>query len=119
MALRYLTLAASASIAAAAAAAAGTSGTAEDNGRIVVFGDDLGDTGNLQQATNNSNIGYSGGRLTNGPTFAEYMATALGLKHRSYSFAHATVDDNWGNTAVDKFEIPSLDNQVANFTKNE
>ncbi|KAJ2850595.1 hypothetical protein IWW36_001775 [Coemansia brasiliensis] len=91
----------------------------ENNGRIIVFGDDLGDTGNLQKATNDSAIGYSEGRLTNGPTFAEYMATALERQLKSYAYANSTLDSQWTPSAVDGFEVPALDEQVIEFTENE
>ncbi|KAJ2800844.1 hypothetical protein H4R20_003911, partial [Coemansia guatemalensis] len=97
----------------------GVSGMAEDTGRIIIFGDDLGDTGNLQQLTNDSSIGYNEGRLTNGPTFGEYMATMLDLKLKSYAVAHSVVDSEWSNATTQSNPIPGLDEQVVEFSEAE
>ncbi|KAJ2610647.1 hypothetical protein H4S08_003512 [Coemansia sp. RSA 1365] len=92
---------------------------AEDAGRIIIFGDDLGDTGNLQQLTNDSSIGYNEGRMTNGPTFGEYMATTLDLKLKSYAVAHSSVDSEWLNTTMHGVPIPGLDQQIVDFSRAE
>ncbi|KAJ2161130.1 hypothetical protein GGF46_001719 [Coemansia sp. RSA 552] len=82
-----------------------------------MFGDDLGDTGNLRQLLNDSSIGYGEGRLTNGPTFGEYMATALGLKHKSYAYAQSIVNADWhpAQSGIGQ----GLDAQVMEFTEKE
>jgi len=48
---------------------------------LVVFGDSLSDLGNISQATFGSNPGryYWNGRFSNGPVYAESLATGLGL----------------------------------------
>ncbi|KAJ2298425.1 hypothetical protein IWW55_004472, partial [Coemansia sp. RSA 2706] len=83
------------------------------------FGDDLGDTGNLQKATNDSTIGYNDGRLTNGPTFVEYMATSLELACKSYAYANSTVESEWIPSKVGGFHVPALSDQIIEFTENE
>ncbi|PIA14128.1 hypothetical protein COEREDRAFT_88963 [Coemansia reversa NRRL 1564] len=99
--------------------ATGVSRMAEDTGRIIMFGDDLGDTGNLQQLANDSSIGYNEGRMTNGPTFGEYMATALDLKLKSYAVAHSAVDSEWLNTTMHDIPTPGLDKQIVEFSGAE
>ncbi|KAJ2081340.1 hypothetical protein H4R24_002398 [Coemansia sp. RSA 988] len=84
-----------------------------------MFGDDLGDTGNLQQLVNDSSIGYNEGRLTNGPLFGEYMATTLGLKFKSYAVAHSVADSEWANTTTQSNPIPGLDKQIVEFSEAE
>ncbi|KAJ2451778.1 hypothetical protein EV183_003374 [Coemansia sp. RSA 2336] len=90
---------------------------AENKGEIIVFGDDLGDTGNLQKATN-STIGYNEGRLTNGPTFVEYMATALERQLQSYAYANSTIAEPSLST-INGFMIPTLEEQVIEFTEGK
>ncbi|KAJ1870657.1 hypothetical protein LPJ55_004505 [Coemansia sp. RSA 990] len=90
---------------------------AENKGEIIVFGDDLGDTGNLQKATN-STIGYNEGRLTNGPTFVEYMATALERQLQSYAYANSTINEQTPS-ALNDFKIPTLEEQVIEFTEGK
>ncbi|KAJ2357782.1 hypothetical protein GGF43_001249 [Coemansia sp. RSA 2618] len=99
--------------------ATGVTAASEGKGQVVVFGDDLGDTGNLQKLTNDSTIGYNDGRLTNGPTFAEYMATAMGRSFKSYAYANATVDNEWIPSVVEKHPVPALSEQIIEFTESE
>ncbi|KAJ2500627.1 hypothetical protein GGH96_002573 [Coemansia sp. RSA 1972] len=91
----------------------------ETKGRVIVFGDDLGDSGNLQKLTNDSSIGYHEGRLTNGPTFAEYMATSMDLTFKSYAYANSTTDNEWISSKVNTFIVPALSDQVIEFTEAE
>ncbi|KAJ1756529.1 hypothetical protein LPJ58_003715 [Coemansia sp. RSA 1591] len=98
---------------------AGVADAPETKGRVIVFGDDLGDSGNLQKLTNDSTIGYHEGRLTNGPTFAEYMATSMDLTFKSYAYANATIDNEWIPSKVDTFSVPALNDQIIEFTETE
>ncbi|KAI7825036.1 hypothetical protein BX661DRAFT_214972 [Kickxella alabastrina] len=91
----------------------------QPRGRLLVFGDDLGDTGNLRKLTNNSSIGYSGGRLTNGPVFAEYMATMLNKQLSSFAYAQSAIDDTWLSPEADGHQVPSLDDQIVKFADAE
>ncbi len=64
--------------------------------QLFVFGDSLSDVGNISQATFGSNPGeyYYNGRFSNGPVYAELLASGLGLPPLTHSksggnnFAH-------------------------------
>ncbi|KAJ2233563.1 hypothetical protein IWW45_004085 [Coemansia sp. RSA 485] len=86
----------------------------EEKGKLVAFGDDLADTGNLQCLQNNTSIGNNSGRMTNGPVFVEYMATLLNKQLLSMAYTNSTIDNK-----AESSETPSLEKQVLNFTETE
>jgi outer membrane lipase/esterase len=76
---RYLTGAAAGALALAACAFSGAA-SAQDYGRLVVFGDSLSDNGNLSAATMGTQppAPYYQGRFSSGPVFTELLGFNLG-----------------------------------------
>src|SRR5438874_1472870 len=66
---------------ASAVALAATTVLAAPFTQLVVFGDSLSDVGNISSATFGSTPGqyYYNGRFSNGPVYAEALASGLGL----------------------------------------
>ena len=61
---------------------------------LVLFGDSLTDTGNYYRLSGGSPAApYAGGRFCNGPLWAEYLATSLGMDYQpadNFAVAGAT-----------------------------
>ncbi|KAI8320789.1 hypothetical protein GQ54DRAFT_201671 [Martensiomyces pterosporus] len=88
--------------------------------RVLAFGDDYSDTGNLRRLASDSRIGYDDGRFTNGPLFVEYMATLLDRKLSSYAYAQSTINSTLASSTYhSSIQIPSLDGQVVDFAEKE
>jgi thermolabile hemolysin len=96
--------------------------TAAPFSSLFVFGDSLSDVGNISQATFGTTPGqyYSNGRFSNGPVYAESLATGLGLP----TLARSTTGGNdfaYGGaqtTGTGGFEglfIRDIDEQVTQF----
>ena len=89
---------------------------------LFVFGDSLSDVGNISQATLGITPGqyYSNGRFSNGPVYAESLATGLGLPSITRSTAGGN-DFAYGGaqtTGTGGFEgifIRDIDEQVTQF----
>ena len=89
---------------------------------LVVFGDSLSDVGNISQATLGTTPGqyYSNGRFSNGPVYAESLATGLALPMLTRSSAGGN-DFAYGGaqtTGTGGFEglfIRDIDEQVTQF----
>lgn len=83
------------------------------SGNLLIFGDDLGDTGNLQKLLNATSLTKNTqGQVCNGPVFVEYMATQLNLQIHSYAFANSTLLETHDG-------VPSLKYQIEQFTESE
>ncbi|KAF9949272.1 hypothetical protein BGZ70_001842 [Mortierella alpina] len=62
---------------------------------LVVFGDSFSDTGNVYRISNGSwpvAASYPGGRFTNGPNWADYVAKDGRFKMANFAFGSATTD---------------------------
>jgi thermolabile hemolysin len=90
---------------------------------LVVFGDSLSDIGNIAQAPfiNTPGPYYWNGRFSNGPVYAESLATGLGLPalKRSSSagggdFAHGGAKTT-GTSFPDSLFVRDIDDQVSQF----
>jgi thermolabile hemolysin len=87
---------------------------------LVVFGDSLSDVGNISQATFGSTPGqfYWNGRFSNGPVYAETLATGLGLPALNRSTASGGTDYAYGGAKTtgtgfpDYFVVQDVDDQV-------
>lgn len=97
---------------------------------IVVFGDSLSDIGNVSQATpfltqpKTPGPYYWNGRFSNGPVYAETLATGLGLPALTRSTATGGTDYAYGGaltTGSDfatSFVVKDIDDQVSSYTTN-
>lgn len=92
---------------------------------LIVFGDSLSDIGNISSATFGSTPGpyYSNGRFSNGPVYAESLATGLGLPTltRSTSGGNDFAYGGAQTTGTGGFEgifIRDLDEQVTQYLAN-
>ncbi len=89
---------------------------------LVVFGDSLSDIGNVSSATFGTTPGpyYSSGRFSNGPIYAESLATGLGLPTLTRStaggndFAFGGAQTT-GTTGLQGLFINDIDEQVSKF----
>ena len=89
---------------------------------LVVFGDSLSDVGNISQATGGFSPGqnYWNGRFSNGPVYAETLATGLGLPPITRStaggndFAYGGAQTS-GTGGLYGFFIQDIDEQVTQF----
>jgi thermolabile hemolysin len=91
-------------------------------GNLVVFGDSLSDIGNVSQATFGTTPGpyYSSGRFSNGPVYAETLATGLGLPAltrstaggNDYAFGGAQTT---GTKGLQGLFINDIDEQVSKY----
>jgi len=92
---------------------------------LVVFGDSLSDIGNISSATFGSTPGpyYSSGRFSNGPVYAESLATGLGLPALTRStsggndFAYGGAQTT-GTGGLEGLFIRDLDEQVTQYLAN-
>src|SRR4029079_13741701 len=94
---------------------------------IVVFGDSLSDIGNVSQATpfitqpKTPGPYYWNGRFSNGPVYAETLATGLGLPALANSAAGGT-DYAYGGALTtdspfpDSLVVKDVDDQVNQYT---
>ena len=98
------------------------SAAASPFGGLVVFGDSLSDIGNISSATAGFVPGstYWNGRFSNGPVYAESLATGLGLPPLARStngggdFAYGGAQTT-GTGGLDGFFISDVDEQVTSF----
>jgi thermolabile hemolysin len=89
---------------------------------LFVFGDSLSDVGNISQTTLGTTPGqyYSNGRFSNGPVYAESLATGLGLPSITRSaaggndFAYGGAQTT-GTGGLEGFFIRDIDEQVTQF----
>jgi thermolabile hemolysin len=87
---------------------------------IVVFGDSLSDVGNIAQAPfiNTPGPYYWNGRFSNGPVYAETLATGLGLPALKRSTASGGTDFAYGGAKTtgtafpDNLFVQDIDDQV-------
>jgi phospholipase/lecithinase/hemolysin len=81
---------------------------------LVVFGDSLSDNGNLFALTGGvaPDARYWDGRFSNGPTYAEQLASALGATLADYAYGGAKASD--GSPGGNGFPT-NLDDQVASY----
>jgi phospholipase/lecithinase/hemolysin len=87
---------------------------------LVVFGDSLSDVGNIAQAPFISTPGpyYWNGRFSNGPVYAETLATGLGLPALNRSTAPGGTDYAYGGAKTtgtafpDSLFVKDIDDQV-------
>src|SRR6478752_2291276 len=92
---------------------------------IVVFGDSLSDIGNVQQSflTNTPGPYYWNGRFSNGPVYAETLATGLGLPALTNSASGGT-DYAYGGALTtgspfpDSLVVKDVDDQVNQYTSS-
>src|SRR6478736_2905467 len=87
---------------------------------LVVFGDSLSDVGNIAQAPfiNEPGPYYWNGRFSNGPVYAETLATGLGLPALNRSTASGGTDYAYGGAKTtgtafpDSLFVKDIDDQV-------
>lgn len=88
---------------------------------IIVFGDSLSDTGNINAATGGASPGaaYFQGRFSNGPLWIDRIANTQGIQVRpsllggtNYAYGGARVTSN---VPAGSFSIPSLPNQLQQY----
>src|SRR5689334_7437247 len=88
--------------------------------QIVVFGDSLSDTGNVNNQTFgiSPGSGYYQGRFSNGPVWVEDLATNLGIAAPIYSraggkdYAYGGVHTGSGSTTYTFFSFPNIGTQI-------
>lgn len=93
---------------------------------IVVFGDSLSDIGNVQQSifTNTPGPYYWNGRFSNGPVYAETLATGLGLPTLTRSTATNGTDYAYGGAKTTGTSFPTslvvndIDDQVNSYVQS-
>ncbi len=93
---------------------------------IVVFGDSLSDIGNVQQSflTNTPGPYYWNGRFSNGPVYAETLATGLGLPALTRSTASGGTDYAYGGAKTTGTSFPTslvvqdIDDQVNDYVSH-
>ena len=93
---------------------------------VVVFGDSLSDIGNVQQSflTNTPGPYYWNGRFSNGPVYAETLATGLGLPALTRSTASGGTDYAYGGAKMTGTGFPTnlvvddIDDQVNDYTSS-
>src|SRR3954447_133547 len=91
---------------------------------LIVFGDSLSDIGNVQQSflTNTPGPYYWNGRFSNGPVYAESLATGLGLPALTRSTATGGTDYAYGGAKTTGTSFPTslvvqdIDDQVNDYT---
>jgi phospholipase/lecithinase/hemolysin len=92
-------------------------------GNLVVFGDSLSDIGNIAQAPflNEPGPYYWNGRFSNGPVYAETLATGLGLATLARSTASGGNDFAYGGAKTtgtsfpDNLFVQDIDDQVGKY----
>jgi phospholipase/lecithinase/hemolysin len=90
---------------------------------LVLFGDSLSDIGNVQQSflTNTPGPYYWNGRFSNGPVYAETLATGLGLPPLTRSTATGGTDYAYGGAKTTGTSFPTslvvqdIDDQVNDY----
>src|SRR4051812_4332701 len=90
---------------------------------LVVFGDSLSDVGNIAQALfiNTPGPYYWNGRFSNGPVYAESLATGLGLPPLNRSTASGGTDYAYGGAKTtgtafpDSLFVKDIDDQVSQY----
>src|SRR5215212_2022244 len=98
-------------------------GVAGPFSNLVVFGDSLSDIGNVQHnfLVNIPGPYYWNGRFSNGPIYAETLATGLGLPPLNRSTASGGTDYAYGGAKttgtgfLDSFVIKDIDDQVNDY----
>lgn len=70
---------------------------------LYVFGDSLSDNGNITNLSDSPPSPYFGGRFSNGPVAAEYLASGLGVPLFDFAVGGAT-------TGISNPDVPSLPN---------
>lgn len=86
---------------------------AESYSRLYVFGDSLSDSGNFFAATGQPGPPYVGGRFSNGPVWAEYFASLLGVPATNFAFGGARTDAS--NQFNPPAPVPGMRTQVNNY----
>jgi phospholipase/lecithinase/hemolysin len=97
--------------------------TAGPFSNLVVFGDSLSDVGNIAQAPfiNTPGPYYWNGRFSNGPVYAEALATGLGLPALTRSTASGGTDYAYGGAKTtgtgfpDNIFVKDIDDQVGDY----
>src|SRR4051812_49417744 len=92
-------------------------------GNLVVFGDSLSDIGNIAQAPflNEPGPYYWNGRFSNGPVYAETLATGLGLAKLARSTTSGGTDFAYGGAKTsgtsfpDNLFVQDIDDQVGQY----
>src|SRR3954468_4438171 len=89
--------------------------------QIVVFGDSLSDTGNVNNQTFgiSPGSGYYEGRFSNGPVWVEGLATNLGVAAPTYSrgggrdYAYGGAHTGGGSVNYTFFTFPNVGTQIS------
>src|SRR3954454_24715966 len=91
--------------------------------QIVVFGDSLSDTGNVNNQTFgiSPGSGYYEGRFSNGPVWVEGLATNLGVAAPTYSrgggrdYAYGGTHTGSGSITYTFFTFPNIGTQISSY----